>query len=138
MPNEKKNPGDHVQFLGPYLLGRHVGCGAECYSGGRELLFRPIVRGDLCHTEIQYFGVVPVGNKNVCRLDVAVDDALRVGSIQSISDLDSQIEQRLDCQGLSADPAPECLALEQLHREENAPLSLVNLVNGTNVRMIQR
>ena len=50
-----------------------------------------------------------VGDKNVRRLDVPVNDALRVGSVQSIGDLHSQIEHRLDLHGLAADPAPERL-----------------------------
>jgi hypothetical protein len=32
-----------------------------------------------------------LGHKNVCRLDVAVNDAFRVGGIESIGNLDSQV-----------------------------------------------
>jgi hypothetical protein len=51
------------------------------------LVFGIIVRGDLCHPEIQNLGVAAVGDKNIRRLDVAVDDALRVG-ISSNADCD--------------------------------------------------
>ena len=97
----------------------------------------PSLAGDLCYAEIQDFGVAPAGDKNICRLDVAVDDALRVGSVQSISDLDGQIEHRLNFQGLAANSAPKRLALQQLHSKENSPLGLVDLVNGADVGMIQ-
>ena len=92
---------------------------------------------DLCHPEIQNLGVAALGHKNIGRLDVAVDDALCVGSVQSIGDLDAQIEHRLDFQRLATDPVPERLALQKFHGDEGSPLGLVNLVNGADVRMIQ-
>jgi len=43
-------------------------------------------------------------NENVCRLDVSMDYASRMGGIDSISHLDGKIEHRFDLQWLSADP----------------------------------
>src|SRR5713101_6336180 len=60
-----------------------------------------------------------------------------MGSVQSIGDLDSQIEHRLDLQRLATDPAPEGLPLQQFHGDEGSSLGLVNLVDGADVRMIQ-
>ena len=60
-----------------------------------------------------------------------------MGSVQSIGDLDAQIEHRLNFQWLAADPVPERLALQQFHGDEGSPLGLVDLVNDANVRMIQ-
>ena len=37
-----------------------------------------------------------VGNEDVGRLDVAMNDALRVGGVKGLGDLSSQIEQDLD------------------------------------------
>ena len=60
-----------------------------------------------------------------------------MGSVQSIGDLDSQIEYRLDFQRLAADPAPERLPIQQFHDNEGSSLGFVNLVDGADVRMIQ-
>src|SRR6266852_2956574 len=60
-----------------------------------------------------------------------------MGSVQSIGDLDSQIEHRLDFQRLATDLAPEGLPLQQFHGDEGSSLGLVNLVDGADVRMIQ-
>src|SRR5713101_7022902 len=60
-----------------------------------------------------------------------------MGSVQSIGDLDSQIEHRLDFQRLATDPAPQRLPLQQFHGDEGSSLGLVNLVDGADVRMIQ-
>ena len=38
---------------------------------------------------------------------------------------------------LASDPMPKRLALQEFHGDEGSPISLVNLVDGANVRMIQ-
>jgi hypothetical protein len=60
-----------------------------------------------------------------------------VGSVQSVGNLDGQIEGRLYFKRLASDQVPERLALQELHSNESSPIGLVNLVDGANVRMIQ-
>src|SRR5437867_2578172 len=52
-------------------------------------------------------------------LDVSVGDALRMWCVESVGDLDAQIEHRLDLQRLAIDPVPERLPLQQFHRESS-------------------
>ena len=54
--------------------------------------------------EIQNLGVPALGHKNIRRLDVAVNDALRVRRVQPIRNLNAQIEQRLQIHRPPADP----------------------------------
>jgi hypothetical protein len=42
-------------------------------------------RSNFCQTEIENFGVSTAGNKYICGFDVAVDDALCVSGVQSVS-----------------------------------------------------
>ena len=79
-----------------------------------------------------------LGDKDVRGFDVPMDDSFRVGGIQRISDLDAQIENRLDLQRLATDPMPERLPLQQLHGDKGSPIGLINLVDRADVRMVQR
>src|SRR5947209_20273124 len=66
-----------------------------------------------------------------------MDDSLRVCSLESIGDLDAQIEHRLDLHRLAGDPVPECLPLQQFHGDEGSPIGLVDFVNGADVGVVQ-
>jgi len=55
-----------------------------------------------------------------------------------IGDLDAPIEHRLDLHRLASDSVPERLALQQFHSDEGSPVTLVNLVDRADVRVVQR
>ena len=59
-------------------------------------------------------------------------------SVESIGDLDAQIEHRFDLQRLASDPVPERLTLQQFHGDEGSSIGLVDFVDGADVRMVQR
>ena len=50
-----------------------------------------------------------------------MDNPFAVGSLQRGSDLHSQLEHLLDCQGVAIHILLERLAVEQLHDEERRP-----------------
>jgi hypothetical protein len=56
--------------------------------------------------------------------------------IQSVGNLDSQIEYDFDLQRLTCDHVPERLSLKQLHRDEGSRIRFVNLVDRANVRVV--
>ena len=58
--------------------------------------------------------------------------------VQRVRDLNRQVKQRIRLQGLTLDTLLERLAFQQLHRDERLPLALVNVVDRTNVRVIER
>jgi hypothetical protein len=41
-----------------------------------------------------------MGDEDICRLDVAMDDALDMGGIEGIADFEGRIEELVDSQGL--------------------------------------
>src|SRR5215469_4426625 len=57
--------------------------------------------------------------------------------IQSVSDLNAEIQQGFDFQGFTVDRLSECLSLQQLHGDEGTLVNFVNFVNGANVGMVQ-
>ncbi len=50
-------------------------------------------RSHLGEAEIEDLGVPPLGDENVLRLNVAMDDTLAMGGIQRVCDLDGKGEQ---------------------------------------------
>src|SRR6202035_4018507 len=93
-----------VELLAAYLLRRHIGERPYRYARSSELLVagrdrrhrgqvrRSARRCKLCQTEIEDLRPAARGDKNVGRLDVAVNDAFRVRGIESVGDLDAQFE----------------------------------------------
>jgi hypothetical protein len=88
--------------------------------------------------EVQDLGLPVVGDKQVGRLDIAVDDALLVRGIQRIGDLDGQLCQVLGRQRPAQDPLLECATLQQLHGDEVPAVGFVDVVNGANIGVVQR
>src|SRR5208282_1698886 len=93
---------------------------------------------ELGQAEVENLGVSPVGDKNVCRLDVAVDDSLGVRGVESVGNLNRQAEQDFRLHGLSADAMLERLAVQKLHGNERLPVLLADIVNRANVGVIER
>ena len=66
-----------------------------------------------------------------------MDDAFGVGRVQSIGNLDSQIEQRLGFQRLASDHVFQGLAIEELHGDERLAFPLTDFIDRADVRMTQ-
>ena len=77
------------------------------------------------------------GDKDVCRLDVAMHDALGVGGIESVGDVDRRSQQGLSFQRLAVDAVPQGYAVEILHDDEGVAIVLVNFVNRADVGVVE-
>src|SRR5438876_4344705 len=93
---------------------------------------------DFGQPEVQNLGVPPVDYKDIRRLNVTVDDTLGVRSVESIGDLNSKWEHRLQFHWTVADHVLERCAIQEFHGDERLSILLTDVVNGANVRMIQR
>src|SRR5262249_14506495 len=66
-----------------------------------------------------------------------MDDAFRVRRIERGGNLDAQCEQRVQIQRVPGDLIAQSHALEHLHHDVGTTVLLTNVVDRTNVRMIQ-
>ena len=129
LPLERLGPGDHlvkhhaggkhiaalVDLAAGGLLGRHVGGRSHQgpgYGQGR-------LAARLCQAEIGDFRDSLLGDENVARLDVTVDDPLGVGVVQALEDLGDNGDRDRERQHLGlGDEVLERLAVHELHRDK--------------------
>ena len=76
--------------------------------------------------------------KDIGRLDVPVDDSLRVGGIQCIRHFDPNSQQLCEFQRAACDGVLQRLSFQKFHDDEALALMLVNLVNRADVGVVQR
>src|ERR1700691_280636 len=79
----------------------------------------------------------PPRDEDIRRLDVAVDDAFQVSSIQCIGDLDGKREQSVNFQRTPRDAMFQRDPIQKLHGDECLPILFANVVNGANAGMGQ-
>src|ERR1700730_18038851 len=110
-----------------------------CASGGHVRSTDTSAAGiQLGQAEIEDLGVAQFGDKYVCRLNVAMDDALGVGGLEGFRDVDSPVQYGIERKRLAIDAMPQGCAIQKLHDDESPPVHLVNFVDGTDVWMVER
>ena len=101
---------------------------SACRGGGIQL-------GE---AEIQNLGVAALGHKNICGLDIAMDDAFGVRRVQSISHFDGDLQNALQLHGAAGDGVFESHAIEEFHGDERFAVLDSDVVDGADIRVIQR
>jgi hypothetical protein len=69
-----------------------VRCPGRCISRC-DLARRTDRSGDFGQPEVENLGVPALGDENICWLDIAMNDASRVGGVECIGDFDGEGEQ---------------------------------------------
>ena len=92
---------------------------------------------DLREAEVEDLGLPARGHEDVGGLEVAVDDALRVGRLEGVRDLDPEVEERAELERPLPDPLRERLPLEQLHGDEVLPLVLLDRVDRADAGVVE-
>jgi hypothetical protein len=67
-----------------------------------------------------------------------MDDALRVGGVQRIDDLNPLFQHLLRRKRSPADEMLQRLTIQKLHNDELPAFVFANLVNGAEIRMVRR
>ena len=95
-----------------------------------------MIRHQLGQAEIQNLRMAPLGDENVCRLDVPMNNTFGVSGIQRVCDLNSPFQQVHRLQRFSTNPIPKGVAFQQLHHDERATVVLTNIVNRADAGVI--
>src|SRR5215471_7261193 len=91
----------------------------------------------LCQAEIKKLGLAPGIDKCIRWLDVPVHNARCVGGIQSIGNLKRELQLRFVVERLASNALLESATLQQLHDDKRLALVLVDVMNRTNMRVIE-
>jgi hypothetical protein len=76
------------------------------------------------------------GYEDIRRFNVAVDDASRVGGIEAIGDLYSEIDNLGNFKRLAIDQMPQGVTVEQFHCNQRLTFELVDVVDSADVLMV--
>src|SRR5438034_857399 len=112
--------------------------GAVIRSGAKHLRFGDRRPRQLGQTKIQNLRLAARGHENIRGFDVSMYNPPGVSAVQSIRNLNCQVQQFVQLKRLALDAVLQRLPFQQLHGDEGLTLVLPYVVNGTNVRMVQR
>src|ERR1022692_1022103 len=88
--------------------------------------------------EIEDLGMTAYRDENVGGLNVAMNDPLGMGRVQSISDVDGDVEELLDVDWPIVDQVLESPSFEKLHYEECPTVLFADVIDDADVGMVQR
>ena len=120
------------------LLRRHVGEGADDVSRGGQ--GRPV--GEPGDPEVHQLGplfavAVALGHLDVLGLDVAVDDAARVGVVERLAEIGADLSDLAVAELAGAGKPRQRRALDQLGDQQGVAVLLAHLVERDDARMVE-
>jgi hypothetical protein len=115
----------------------------RCGTGGRPWAFKIRAIVDrrfhrLRQPKVQDLDLAVARHRNICWLEIAMDDAFLVGRFESLRDLSRNRERFIDGDLSSRDSAVQALAVHQFEHEELLTVGLVQTVDRANMRVIER
>ncbi len=145
---EGPNVGPLVHYLSSGLLGTHIGRRAHHDSLARgfqrqrrglgQFCFRQLRLQRLGQAEVQHLDLPLEGDLHVRRLQVAVNDALLVGYLQSLGHLQGKAMGLLHREGSLRNPLRQGGTLHQFQNQRSHIARFLEAVNGADVRVIER
>jgi hypothetical protein len=87
--------------------------------------------------KIQNFGVPSFGKENIGRLDVAMDDTGSVSGVKRVGDVDGDGEQILRFQRTPGDAMFQRHTIQKFHDDERLTFMLADLIDRTDIGMVQ-
>lgn len=88
--------------------------------------------------EVSQVRIAVLTQQDVLRLDVTMDQACRVCRVECVSNRLEDAQRGVRRESSVPDPLAERRALHEPHREERMPVHLARVVNGHDVRMVER
>ena len=78
-----------------------------------------------------------IGNEDVRRLKITMNDALCMRSVKTVGDFDGERQEHVRLQGPPGNEVLQSLTFKKLHGDEGLTIRLADLVNGADVGVIQ-
>ena len=91
----------------------------------------------LGQAKIQNFGVSALGDEDVGGLDVAMDNSLGVGGVESVGDFDADVQENLNIKRAAHHQVLEGLAVEKLHGDESFAGFVPDVVDRADTGVIE-
>ncbi len=143
---ERELVGAKVRGLAARLFRRHVADRPENHARARagagecrELRARVLRRDrELRETEVEDLREAVLVHHDVFGLQVPMDDPDLVGLGEALGDLRRDREEAAQRQRPRGEELAQRLSLDQLHRDEERAVRLADVVDGQDVRVIQR
>src|ERR1700758_2327634 len=76
------------------------------------------------------------GHEDICGFDVAMNNALSMGSIERVGDLDGKGKNRVRLQRMIADAMLQRHAIKKLHRNERVAIFFADVMDSADVGMV--
>ena len=87
--------------------------------------------------EVQNLGVATLGDENIGRFNVAVNDSRGVSSVESICNLNGKRKKCFHLQRTPGNAVLQSHAVEEFHGDEGPAIGLANVVNSADIWVIQ-
>src|SRR5712692_5689336 len=120
-----------VSILSLHLFGGHIPDRADCTSFLRQPRHSP----QLCETKIHDLRNPILTDHNVLGFDIAVNNAPLVRGGEALGNLDANVDRLLEAHGSFL--VPQRLTLDEFHHNEHLSIVLPDVMNRTDVRMVQ-
>ena len=92
----------------------------------------------LADAEVHDLRAAVLGQHDVARLQIAVDDARIVRDGQAVGDLAGDLDHARGLQPLPLDRAVERLTGDELHDDERPAVQLADVVDGDDIRVVEQ
>src|SRR5579863_1966979 len=93
---------------------------------------------NLGQPKIKNLGVAPFCHKNVCGLDVTMNNSFRVRGVERVSNLNREREHFASLHRARSDLMLQRASVEVFHGDEGITVLLADIMNRTDVGMVQR
>jgi hypothetical protein len=140
---QRKHVRSRIDLFAAQLFGRHVADRADGDTGIRQLVAcRACLIVHAVHRarepEVENLHLPTLRQEDVGRLEVAMEQTLRVGSVQRVRERDGFVQDGIDVERAAPKTLLERLALEQLHDEVRPAVLLADVIQGADIRVVQR
>jgi hypothetical protein len=91
----------------------------------------------LANPKIEDLRVPALGDEDIRRLNVTVNNAFRVRGVECVGNLDGQRQECLILQRTAGDHVLQCHPIQKFHRDEGLAILFINLVDGADIRVVE-